>query len=148
MAEAFEAAKAWQEDARLVALRVGCGLVGSGFRWRATFYSKRTEELFISDTREVVVAPAETGLRPTLVLDDISFANLRRWLAKASMNDATTIEPVSGVEVRVSGEQAPYGPPDAPRNATYFHVAIVDGTDVKDLFVDAGDGTIYRYRSA
>lgn len=147
MAEAFEAAKAWQEDARLVALRVGCGLVGSGFRWRATFYSKRTEELFISDTREVVVAPAESNQRPTLVLDDISFANLRRWLAKASMNDATSIEPVSGVEVRVSSEQAPYGPPDAPRNATYFHVAIVDGTEVKDLFVDAGDGTIYRYRA-
>lgn len=146
MSEAYEAARAWQSDARLIGLRVGCELVGTGIRWRATFYSKGAEELFTSDTGEVAVAPAEADRRPTLDLEDVSFANLSRWLAKASFNDATVLDPVNGIEVRVSSEEAPFGPPDAPRDAIYFHVVIREGTDMKDLFVDAADGTIYRYR--
>ncbi|MDP9370408.1 MAG: hypothetical protein M3Q03_19425 [Chloroflexota bacterium] len=146
MAKAYDAARAWQRDARLIGLRVGCELVGTGIRWRATFYSKGAEELLVSDTGEVTVAPAEAERRPTLVLEDVSFANLGRWLSKASFSDTTVLDPVSGIEVRPSSEEAPYGPPDAPRNAIYFHVAILDGTGVKDLFVNASDGTIYRYR--
>ncbi len=146
MAEAYDAARAWQGDARLIGLRVGCELVGTGIRWRATFYSQGAEELFVSDTGETAVAPAEAERRPTLVLDDVSFANLARSLARASFDDATIVDPVNGVEVRTSSEESPFGPPDAPRNAIYFHVAVKDGGDVKDLFVNSADGTIYRYR--
>lgn len=146
MNQAYDAARAWQSDARLIGLRVGCGLVGADIRWRATFYSKQAGTLLISDTGEVSVAPAEAERRPTLVLDNVRFANLGRWLAKASLNEATVVDPVSGIEIRASSEEAPFGPPDAPREGIYFHVAIVDGTGVKDLFVNAADGTIYRYR--
>ena len=146
MTIAYDAARAWKADARLIGLRVSCALVGTDIRWRATFYSKQAEALLVSDTGEVAVAPVEAEQRPTLVLENLSFGNLGRWLAKASLNDATVVDPVGGIEVRASSEAAPFGPPDAPRDGIYFHVAIADGTDVKDLFVDAANGTIYRYR--
>lgn len=140
-------AVAWQADARLTRLRVGCQLFESGFRWQATYYSEQAQTFYVSDTGETQpaeVAPADV---PTLPLDQISFGLLRRSLAKAGYEDQDVISASIGVDLRFSTEAIPFGPPTAPRNVMIYHVAVERRGETRDVFVDGSDGSVYRYTS-
>ena len=141
-----ETAAAWQPDARLVGLRVGCRLLEPGYNWRGIFFSDAIQTYFFSDTRETKTVDAVGPPGPTLPLDGVSFERLRRSLIRAGYEDDTELNPSSNVELRLNSEEAPFGPPEAPRDAVYFHVAIEARGEVIDLFVSAEDGTLYQYR--
>lgn len=140
-------AVAWQADARLTKLRVGCQLFEAGFRWQATFYSEQVQTFFATDTGETEpaeVAPADV---PTLPTDKISFGLLRRSLTKAGYEDKDVISASNGVDLRLNSDAIPYGPPSAPKGVLIYHVAIERLGETRDVFVDGTDGTIYRYTS-
>ena len=143
--EARERADDWQEDARLVALRVGCELLEPSFHVRATFYSERIETYFFSDTRETQVAPPDNQAGEELLIDQVSFASLANSLQRAGYSQEVTLDTGSNVEVRVNTAGAPFGPSEVPDNAVVFHVALESRGEIVDLFVNAADGTIYQY---
>jgi hypothetical protein len=140
-------ARAWQPDARLTRLRVGCQLFESGFRWQATFYSDNAQTFFASDTGETQPAEVAPQDVPTLPTDKISFGLLRRALAKSGYGDLDPISASTGVDLRLNTNAIPFGPPSAPKGALIYHVAIEKLGETKDVFVDGTDGSVYRYPS-
>lgn len=145
---AAETARAleWQADARLVGLRVGCELLGSGFNWRGAFFSDAIQTYFFSDTGETRTVDAVAPPGPTLDLSGVSFVHLHRSLIRAGYDEMVELNPSSNVELRLNSEEAPFGPPEAPRDEVYFHVAVETRGEVVDLFVSAESGTLYQYR--
>ncbi|HEY7033420.1 MAG TPA: hypothetical protein VH482_18925 [Thermomicrobiales bacterium] len=140
-------ALAWQADARLTRLRVGCQLFESGFRWQATFYSDNAQTFFATDTGETEPAEVAPEDVPTLPTDKISFGLLRRALTKSGYGDNDPISASTGVDLRLNTKAIPFGPPSAPQGALIYHVAIEKLGETKDVFVDGSDGTVYRYAS-
>ena len=147
MAE-VESAGRWHADARLVGLRVGCRLLDEGFNWRGIFFSDAIQTYWYSDTGETKTVDAVGPPGPTLPLDGVSFIRIHRSLIRAGYVDSTELNPTSNIEVRLNSDEAPFGPPSAPRGQVYVHLAIESRGDVLDLFVSADDGTIYRYPAA
>lgn len=144
LAEAAVRAQEWQDDARLVGLRVGCRLLDPGFRWQGRFYSSGVQSYFLSDTGETTPADIDPKKVQTMPTDDLSFARLHRALTKAGYAETIQLMPVAGVEVRVNTDEEPFAPPDAPKDVVYYHVAVDDRGKVTDLFVGT-DGQIYQY---
>ena len=136
----------WQADARLVGLRVGCELLGNGFNWRGVFFSDEIQTYYYSDTGETKTVDAVAPPGPTLDLADISFLRLHRSLIRAGYDETVELNPSSNVELRLNSEEAPFGPPEAPRDAVYFHLAVETRGEVVDLFISAESGTLYQYR--
>lgn len=143
--DARERADDWQDDARLVALRIGCELLEPSFHVRATFYSERIETYFFSDTRETQVAPPDNQAGDELPFDQVSFSDLANSLLRAGYPQTVALDPGSNAEVRVNTAGAPFGPSEVPDNAVVFHVAVDSRGEIVDLFVNAADGTIYQY---
>ena len=148
VAAEMELAADWHDDARLVGLRVGCRLLDDGFNWRGIFFSDAIQTYWYSDTGVTRTVDAVAPPGPTLPLDDVSFTRLHRSLIRAGYTDETELNPTSNVEIRLNSDEAPFGPPSAPRGEVYVHVAIESRGGVVDLFVSAEDGTIYRYPAA
>jgi hypothetical protein len=146
VARETEKAAEWHDDARLVGLRVGCRLLEPGFNWRGIFFSDAIQTYFYSDTRETKTVDAVAPPGPTLPLDGVSFDGLRRSLIRAGYEDDVQLNPSSNIELRLNSDEAPFGPPEAPRDKVYFHVAIESRGEVIDLFVSAETGTLYQYR--
>ncbi len=142
---ATEKAQHWQPDARLVELRLACPLLESGLLWHGEFYSDSAQSFINTDTGEIVPAEVEPDAIPTLVVDRISFQLVYRSLQRAGYGDELEVMPGSGVTVRTSTEETPFGPPSAPRGRVYFYVALLERGQVKDIWINADDGTIYRY---
>jgi hypothetical protein len=143
--QAIDKATEWQDDAKLSSLRIGCELLEPGFRWQTTFYSPSSQSYFESDTGRVEAAEDDPAAVPELVTTGLSFELLRQALNAEGYDDATELDPSTGVELRPSTTTHRFGPPDAPEDSTLFHVAIRFRGEVKDLFVDAKDGKVYRY---
>jgi len=146
---ATERARQWQEDAKLVALKVECAVLESDIRWAATYASVDAQSYFRSDTGETEPAETDVALLSSLPVDDVRFGDLHRWLlaADAAFGDDAELSPVSGVEVRLNTPADPFGPPDAPRGAVYYHVGVIQDDVTQDLFIGATTGTVYRYGS-
>ena len=142
---AQERASEWQDDAKLASLRVGCELLEPGFRWQATFYSPSSQAYFESDTGRVEAAEDDPAAVPELATSGLSFDRLRESLNAEGYDDSTELDPSTGVELMPSTPSHRFGPPESPDDSTLFHVAIRFRGEVKDLFVDAKDGRIYRY---
>lgn len=143
--EARDRAEAWQSDAFLTSFRVGCEVLGPGFRWQATFYSPSLQAYFASDTGETLTSEDDPTKVRDLPTDALSFGLLRRSLTKAGYGDGTELTASTGVEIRINSRFMPFGPPAAPVDAVLYHVAVIHRGEVRDLFVSATDGTIYRY---
>lgn len=148
VAAEVELAGDWHADARLVGLRVGCRLLDDGFNWRGIFFSDAIQTYWYSDTGETKTVDAVGPPGPTLPLEGVSFTRIHRSLIRAGYADTTELNPTSNIEIRLNSDEAPFGPPSAPRGEVYVHVAIETRGDVLDLFVGADDGTIYRYPAA
>ncbi len=142
---ATDKATAWQSDAKLATLRVGCELLEPGFRWQATFYSPSSQAYFKSDTGQIDAAEDDPNTVPILSTSGLSFGLLRKSLNAEGYDDSTELNPSTGVELKPSTPTAKFGPPESPDDATLFHVAIEFRGEVKDLFVDVKDGKVYRY---
>jgi hypothetical protein len=142
---ARNAARKWRDDARLVILRLGCPLLESGLRWDGTFFSDSAQAYITTETGKIEPAEDDPRTIPTLVTDGLSFRLIYRSLLKAGFDDSLELVPGSGVTVQMSTEQQPFGPPSAPRGQIYFHLAIEERGEVKDVWVNSVDGTIYRY---
>lgn len=143
--QAMDKATKWQDDAKLASLRVVCELLEPGFRWQATFYSPSSQAFFETDTGRVEAAEDDPSAVPELETKGLSFDLLRQALNAEGYDDTTEIDPSTGVELRPSTATLRFGPPEAPEDATLFHVAIRFRGEVKDLFVDVRDGKVYRY---
>jgi hypothetical protein len=143
--EATKKATAWQADAKLATLRVGCELLEPGFRWQATFYSPSAQAYYQSDTGQIDAAEDDPSVIPVLSTSGLSFSLLRKSLNSEGYDDSTELNPSTGVELRPSTAKARFGPPSSPEDATFYHVAIEFRGEVKDIFVDIKDGKVYRY---
>ena len=144
LAEARAEAQAWRPDARLIRLQVGCRLLEPAVRWQATFFSPSDRSVLLTgsgETNPVDDDPASVQELPT---DGLSFASLRRSLARAGYDDGLQLG-AAGVTVGLNTERQPFGPPAAPRDAVYYHVAVEVSGTVDDLFVAVADGDVYRY---
>ncbi len=146
LAEAKDKAFAWQQDSVLSSMSVACQLFESEFRWQATFYSLNAQAFFSSDTGEVVPSGYENQV-PELDVEELSFALLHQALTAAGYEDDTVISPSSGVDIRLNSVTAPFGPPSAPKDVILYHVTIERLGEVRDLFVDARNGTVYLYQN-
>jgi len=145
---AAEKAKAWQADARLVELRLSCPLLEAGFLWHGEFYSDSAQAFINTDTGEIAPAESDPRAIPTLVSDRLSFQLVHRSLLRAGKAEGLEVMPGSGVSVRTSTEDTPFGPANAPKDRVYFHVALLERNEVQDIWIDAEDGTIYRFEVA
>lgn len=142
---AAEKAKQWQPDARLVELRLGCPLLEAGLLWHGEFYSDSAQAFINTDTGEIAPAESDPRAIPTLVSDRLSFQLVHRSLLRAGKAEGLELMPGSGVSVRTSTEDTPFGPANAPKDRVYFHVALLERNEVQDMWIDAEDGTIYRF---
>jgi hypothetical protein len=145
---AAEKAKQWQPDARLVELRLGCPLLETGFLWHGEFYSDSAQAFINTDTGEIAPAESDPKAIPTLVADRLSFQLVHRSLLRAGKAEGLELMPGGGVSVRTSTEDTPFGPTSAPRDRVYFHVALLERNEVQDIWIDAADGTIYRFETS
>lgn len=145
MAAAETQAKAWQSDSRLYSLRLGCPLLEVGYQWNGTYFSETAQAFFRTDTGEVQAAEDDPSSIPTLDLSGISFRQIYRSLLRAGYTGDLTITAAGGVTVRENMDAQPFGPSNAPRNVVYAHLAIEDRNEIKDIWVDVMNGTVYRY---
>lgn len=135
----------WQPDAQLVELRLSCPLLKTGLQWEGTFFSRTAQAMFSTDT--ATVEPSETAPDSVPYLDpsNVSFQMVHRSLLRAGFSDDLQLAAASSVTVRYSSDQAPFGPPTAPHEMVYVHVAVEERGVIKDVWINAEDGTIYRY---
>jgi hypothetical protein len=148
LAAATERATAWHPEARLVAVQVTCRFLDPGFAIRATFYAdKMDRSLYESDDGAVTALDPDVPPPTSLPVDGLSFRLLADALAEAGYPPTTELSP-AGVAVRYNQDDPAwrFGPEMVPTERTLFHVATEQDNQTQDLFVDAEDGTIYRYR--
>ncbi len=138
-------AELWQPDAQLVELRLSCPLLKTGLQWEGTFFSASAQASFSTDTFDVVPAEEAPEEVPYLDVSTVSFQAVHRSLLRAGYSDDLRLAAASSVTIRRSTEQAPFGPPTAPPGVVYVHVAVEERGVIKDVWVNAEDGTIYRY---
>jgi hypothetical protein len=138
-------AKAWQQDAQLVELRLSCPLLKTGLQWEGTFFSETAQANFSTDTSSVEPAEDAPSDVPFLDVSNVSFQVAHRSLLRAGFSDELKLAAASSVTIRRSTNENEFGPPTAPKGAVYIHVAVEERGVIKDLWINAQDGTIYRY---
>lgn len=135
----------WQPDARLVELRLSCPLLKTGLQWEGTFFSETAQATFSTDTAAIEPSESEPDSVPYLDPANVSFQSVHRSLLRAGFSDDLRLAAASSVTVRYSSDQVPFGPPTAPHEVVYVHVAVEERGVIKDVWINAEDGTIYRY---
>ena len=143
--QAKQGAIAWEEDARLVAIQLRCPLLETGYFWEGTFFSESAQAFWRSGTDEIEAADNDPSTIKTLVTDNLSFRQLNRSLLRAGYGNDLVINVSTGVTVRYNTRDEPFGPPNAPVNVIFYHVAIEERGEVNDIWVSVEDGTVYRY---
>lgn len=142
---AVQEAERWQPDARLYTLRLGCPLLTTGVQWEGVFFSETAQAFYSTDTARIDAVNDPPESIPTLDPGVLNMREVYRSLIRAGFSDDLQLTAQGGVTIRTSTDAHPFGPPSAPREQTYAHLAIeVDG-QVTDVWVSVTDGTIYRY---
>lgn len=142
---AVDEAQRWQSDARLYTLRLGCPLLTTGVQWEGVFFSETAQAFYSTDTARIDAVNDPPDTIPTLDPTVLNMREVYRSLLRAGFSDDLQLTAQGGVTIRQSTDAHPFGPPAAPRNQTYAHLAIeVDG-QITDVWVSVTDGTIYRY---
>lgn len=137
---------AWEEDAKLFALRLGCPLLETGYQWEGTFFSSAAQAFFSTDTNEIRATNDDPGSIPTLGTDQgIQVFFVYQSLVRAGFDEESLLGAGGGVTIRPSTDAQPFGPPSAPRPEVYYHLSIQQRGEVVDVWVASNDGTIYRY---
>lgn len=138
-------ATAWQQDARLVELRLACPLLTTGLVWEGTFFSETAQANYLTDTADIEPAEEAPEDVPFLDVGGVSFQEVYRSLLRAGYSEDLLLASASSVTLRLSTDMNSFGPPIAPRGVVYVHVAVEERGQIKDVWIDATDGTIYRY---
>jgi hypothetical protein len=142
-----EEAIAWHDDAQLVQLRVSCALFGSGFRMQPSYFSAQAQAIFAADTRESQPVNLDPEQVESLPLDAISFQRIYEALIEADYTGDLALDPSTGVDIRISSKQSPFGPSGIPAETLIAHISIEQSGQIKDLFIDVQTGEIYTYES-
>jgi hypothetical protein len=137
----------WHDDSQLVQLRVSCALFGSGFRLQPSYFSAEAQAILAADTRESQPVNLDPEEVESLPLDSISFQRIYEALIEADYTDDLSLDPSTGVDIRVNSEQAPFGPAAVPVGALVAHVSIQHAGVIKDLFINEETGEIYTYQA-
>lgn len=145
LVQTTETARAWQPDARLIELRLGCPLLEPGLQWQGTFFSDTAQAFFLTATGETEPAEVDPQVVPTLNVEGISFTVLHDALIEAGFDETATLSPEGGVTLRRSTDAFRFGPPTAPTEQIYFYVAIEDRGEVRDVWIAAEDGRLFEY---
>ena len=136
---------AWEEDAILFSLRLGCPLLEPGYQWEGTFFSATAQAFYETDTSEVLPAEDDPRTIKRLGTDGLQVHFVYLSLVRGGFDADSLLSAGSGVTVRYNTEDQAFGPPSAPKDDVYFHVAIEERGEVVDVWVASKDGTIYRY---
>lgn len=142
-----ERSAAWQPDARLVELRLSCPLLTTGLVWEGTFFSEAAQANYSTGTADVEPAEEAPADVAYLNVEGVSFQAVYRSLLRAGFSEDLLLAPASSVTVQLSSEQNAFGPPTAPRDVVYVHVAVEERGQIKDVWINAMDGTIYSYEN-
>lgn len=144
----YEVGKAWEPDATLFSLRLGCPLLETGYQLEGTFFSKSAQAFFATDTGAIQAAEDDPNSIPILdTSKGIQVLFVYRSLVQAGFNEDSLLGALGGVTIRPSTEAQPFGPQTAPKGDVYFHVSILERGEVVDVWVASNDGNIYRYPS-
>ena len=142
----YKLGTAWEEDARLYSLRLGCPLLETGYQLEGTFFSKTAQAFYSTDTTEIRATNEDPNQIPTLdTSEGIEVLFVYRSLVRAGFDENSLLGAMGGVTIRPSTDDQPFGPPNSPRPEVYFHVSILERGEVVDVWVASKDGTIYRY---
>jgi hypothetical protein len=136
---------AWEDDAILFSLRLGCPLLEPGYQWEGTFFSATAQAFYETDTSEILPAEDDPSTIKRLGTEGLQVHFVYRSLVRAGFDADSLLSAGSGVTVRYNTEAQTFGPPSAPKEDVYFHVAIEERGEVVDVWVASKDGTIYRY---
>lgn len=142
----LEAGKAWEEDANLFSLRLGCPLLEVGYQLEGTFFSRTAQAFYSTGTGEIQASnedPADVPILDTSAGIRVHFVYLS--LVRAGFDENSALGAASGLTIRPSTEEQPFGPESAPEGDIYFHAAILERGEVVDVWVASRDGTVYRY---
>lgn len=145
LARVEQRAIAWQPDANLVELRLSCPLLKTGLQWEGTYFSEMAQANFSTNTFDIEPSEDAPEDIPFLDVSGVSFQVVYRSLLRAGFADDLRLAAASSVTVRLSTDRNPFGPSTAPRGIVYVHVAVEELGVVKDVWINAEDGTIYRY---
>lgn len=145
LAGARARALVWQEDAVLIELRISCELFESGFRWQATFFSRNAQAYYTADTAEVV----PVNLNPDTIIPlperDVDFDQLLAIITKSEEIVLSSEATISTLDVRVSTESNPIGPPGVPTGAAIYHLSLRSRGEVLEIYIDGVQGQIYQF---
>jgi hypothetical protein len=122
-------------------------LLTTGVQWEGVFFSETAQAFYSTDTGRIDAVNDAPETIPTLDPSGIQMREIHRSLIRAGFSDDLRLTAQGGVTIRQSTDTQPFGPPDAPRNQVYAHLAIEVGGQVTDVWVSVGDFTIYRYGS-
>lgn len=145
MAVARARALVWQDDAVLIELSVSCELFEAGFRWQATFFSRNAQAYYTADTAEVYPVNLDPDTIIPLPEREIDFNLLHAVLAGAEELMTSDDDVIESLDVRVSTQANPIGPPGVPTGAAIYHVALQSRGEVLELYVDGVQGQIHRF---
>ncbi|MBA2468298.1 MAG: hypothetical protein H0V37_02700 [Chloroflexia bacterium] len=148
LARVYDVGLAWEADATLFALRLGCPLLETGYQWEGTFFSKSAQAFFSTDTIETQATDDDPNSIPILDTSEgmeVLFVYLS--LVRAGFDEDALLGAGGGVTIRPSTDASPFGPPTAPKPEVYYHVSILQRGEVVDVWVASRDGTIYQYNS-
>jgi hypothetical protein len=143
----YEVGEAWEEDAQLFALRLVCPLLETGYQWEGTFFSRDAQAFFATDTGQSTPAEDDPAKVTILSTDGLQVQFVYLSLVRAGFDPDSPLSAGSGVTVRINTDAQPFGPPAAPKDDVYFHVAIEERGEVIDVWVASKDGTVYSYNT-
>ncbi len=148
LARVYEIGKAWEPDAELFSLRLGCPLLETGYQWEGMFFSRTAQAFFSTDTNEIRATDEDPGTIPILgTSPDTQVHFVYRSLVRAGFEEDALLGAGGGVTIRPSTDEQPFGPPAAPKGDVYYHVSIQQRGEIVDVWVASQDGTIYQYYS-
>lgn len=142
----MSAGRAWESDAVLYSLRLGCPLLDVGYQLEGTFFSSTAQAFYSTGTGETVASNDEPGTITGIdTSQGITVAFVYSSLIRAGFAPDSLLDVASGVTIQANTKSHPFGPPSAPTGVVLFHVAVVEKGEVRDVWISSSNGTIYRY---
>lgn len=148
LARVYEIGASWEDDAQLYALRLVCPLLETGYQWEGTFFSRKAQAFFSTDTLQVEPAEDDPATVLTLSTEGLQVHFVYLSLVRAGFSPDALLNAANGVTIRYNTDAQPFGPSNAPKGDVLFHLAIEERGEVTDVWVASKDGTLYSYSAA
>lgn len=145
---ATEEAIAWQPDARLYTLRLGCPLLVTGVKWEGVFFSESAQAFYETDTGKVEPVEIDPKLIPTLAPDRFKISLIYQALSDYGFADDLQLTAAGGVTIKTNTNEMPFGPPSTRKGTVYAHVAVEEQDVVIDVWVSLTDYSVHTYQTS